>query len=177
MNQEVVSTGNNLNNNNNSKNNTTVGSLSSSSCSSTSTTTTVPPPPPLPSHPPPSQQQQHLSNNSNSYSLRAKQQLKLAQMSEMTSISPSDVCNGNGVLDCNEDRSSINGGGTSSGTTAVETSCSSDLFEKENDSGIEKDDANNTILVRVAINDQSLQVNLLYYIYLFYNFFLKHLLF
>jgi hypothetical protein len=40
-------------------------------------------------------------------------------------------------------------------------------FEKENDSGIEKDDSN-TIFVRISINDQNLQVILSFFSILFF---------
>lgn len=100
-----------------------VGSNSSSSCSSTSTAILSAP----------------LSTNAKSYSLRAKQQLKLAQLSE---INPNNAACG---LDSNEER-------PKDGVKDIKES------EKENDSGIEKDDSVNTLLVRVAINDQNLQV-------------------
>jgi hypothetical protein len=45
----------------------------------------------------------------------------------------------------------MNGNGT--------TTTNNNDYEKENDSGIEKDDSTNTLLVRVAINDQNLQVH------------------
>lgn len=46
----------------------------------------------------------------------------------------------------------MNGNGTT-------TTNNNNDYEKENDSGIEKDDSTNTLLVRVAINDQNLQVH------------------
>ena len=100
---------------------------SSSSCSSTSTAILPAP-------------------NTKSYSLRAKQQLKLAQLSE---INPNNAACG---LDSNEERPKD---GVCGGIKDIKES------EKENDSGIEKDDSVNTLLVRVAINDQNLQVTFL----------------
>lgn len=132
----------------------TTGLLSSSSCSSSSgapvsSTTTTP-------------SSATAAASATSYSLRAKQQLKLAQLAE---TSPT------GKASSSLDSSSSNNASASSPANSNNSSSqearsnnnqnNGSEYEKENDSGIEKDDSLNTLLVRVAINDQNLQASFL----------------
>lgn len=84
-----------------------------------------------------------------SYSLRAKQKLILAQSAEIGSSSGM-------ASELNElsNKNSCDSSNKCDGNSLI----SGKDNEKENDSCIAKDDSNNTLLVRVAISDQSLQV-------------------